>query len=256
MNETIAIISLLLILNFFLSSLKSNKKNKRNYRKKQTKSAEKQKLVILGSIVAFFLLIKFPKTIFLFIIILTIIGIYFFLKEINVLSIFKKESLQETLKRYDENEEKRKKTAYKNKPNPYLNTKQQTKNYSKKAKKRAGDNYEKEVGKYYKNLGYEITYNGLEKGYYDEGIDLIAKNENRTLLIQCKNWQNSIITIKEIYKFLDNSNKFISKKNFKTPIIEKIFVVSKKRKNIEIEEFIERNKNLFEYKEIPYADII
>jgi hypothetical protein len=61
--------------------------------------------------------------------------------------------------------------------------------------------------------------------------------------------------MKEIYKFLDNCNKFILKRNFQTAIIEKIFVVSNKKKNLEIEEFIQRNKNLFEYKEIPFSDI-
>jgi len=170
----------------------------------------------------------------------------------TMLKKFHKDKKQRTQYREKFNKEQKK---YNQKPNPYLNTKKPTTTHSKETKKRAGDNYEKEVGKYYESFGYNIVYNGLEKGYLDEGIDLIATKEDKTLLIQCKNWKNSLITMKEIYKFLNNCSNFISKRNFETPIIEKIFVVSNKKRNSEIEEFIEKNKNLFEYKEIPYLDI-
>lgn len=234
MNEIIPLIFVFVILKIFIEILLPDKKKRKNYRKKQKKITENQKIVIYAILLMIICLFYFPKIAIIGLIILSIIGIFLFLNKINLFKIFKNDELKTP---FSQKEYKQKKP------------------YSRYAKKRAGNNYEKEVGKYYESLGYEIIYNGLEKGYYDEGIDLIGKNENRTLLIQCKNWQNSIITIEEIYKFLDNSNKFISKRNFETPIIEKIFVVSNKRKNIEIEEFIERNKNLFEYKEIPYADI-
>lgn len=233
-GDVLGLLFVFFILSIFIDILFSKKKKRRNYSKKTKKITENQKIAIIGIFLAIILMIYFPKTIFLFIMTLTCIGIYLFLKHNKILDIFKKNNLDEPFKKNS------------------INTKI---NRTKEAKKRAGNNYEKEVGKYYEKLGYKVKYNGLEKGYLDEGIDLIASNENRTLLIQCKNWQKSIITIEEIYYFLDNCNKFTSKYNFQTKEIIKIFVVANKKKNFEIEEFIQRNQNVFEYKEIPYLNV-
>lgn len=49
-----------------------------------------------------------------------------------------------------------------------------------------GRNFERNVAKYYAKEGYFIFHHGeaLEKA--DNGIDIIAYNENNVLLIQCK----------------------------------------------------------------------
>ena len=52
--------------------------------------------------------------------------------------------------------------------------------------KKFGDNFEKYVGKIYEDDGYEVDYRGLNLGFLDGGIDLIAKNNDEILLIQCK----------------------------------------------------------------------
>jgi hypothetical protein len=54
--------------------------------------------------------------------------------------------------------------------------------------------YEKFVGQILESEGFEVTYNGLEKGLLDRGIDLIASKDNQLNFIQCK------YTIKPISK--------------------------------------------------------
>ena len=49
-----------------------------------------------------------------------------------------------------------------------------------------GQVYEKYVGQILENEGYDVKYNGLEKGMLDRGIDLIASKDNQLNFIQCK----------------------------------------------------------------------
>ena len=55
--------------------------------------------------------------------------------------------------------------------------------------KKKGLDYEVFVAKKYIEKGYEVILHGVLEGRIDCGIDLIAKKENETILIQCKNWQ-------------------------------------------------------------------
>lgn len=55
--------------------------------------------------------------------------------------------------------------------------------------KEKGLDYEIFVAKKYIEKGYEVILYGVLNGRVDYGIDLIAKKENETILIQCKNWQ-------------------------------------------------------------------
>ena len=57
-----------------------------------------------------------------------------------------------------------------------------------KTKWQIGRDFEMFIGYQYENGNYEVIYNGIEKKYEDEGIDLIAKNKKETLIIQCKYW--------------------------------------------------------------------
>lgn len=52
----------------------------------------------------------------------------------------------------------------------------------------AGAEYEKFIGKKYEEVGFEVNYRGLTLGKQDGGIDLIAENEQKIMLVQCKNW--------------------------------------------------------------------
>jgi len=49
-----------------------------------------------------------------------------------------------------------------------------------------GQVYEKYVGQVLEEEGYDVTYNGLDKGFFDKGVDLIAQKDNQIHFIQCK----------------------------------------------------------------------
>src|SRR5690606_28857040 len=49
-----------------------------------------------------------------------------------------------------------------------------------------GQVYEKYVGQILEDEGYDVVYNGLEKGFLDRGIDLIARKEDKLNFVQCK----------------------------------------------------------------------
>lgn len=52
----------------------------------------------------------------------------------------------------------------------------------------SGSEYEKFIGAKYEETGYEVVYNGIERGVHDGGIDLIATKDGQLTLVQCKNW--------------------------------------------------------------------
>jgi len=49
-----------------------------------------------------------------------------------------------------------------------------------------GDAYECFVGLVYQEKGFNIKYNGILKGKYDDGIDLVATKDDTVVLVQCK----------------------------------------------------------------------
>ena len=56
-------------------------------------------------------------------------------------------------------------------------------------KKMIGDQYEVLVGMEFEKKGYTVLYTGLAYGYEDKGIDLVAYNSEKAILIQCK-WRD------------------------------------------------------------------
>lgn len=47
--------------------------------------------------------------------------------------------------------------------------------------------FERYVGSIYENQGYKVEYRGIEKGFFDGGIDLICLKRNECkILVQCK----------------------------------------------------------------------
>ena len=77
--------------------------------------------------------------------------------------------------------------------------------------------YEKYVGQILETEGYDVIYNGLEFGFLDKGIDLIAKKDSEMKLIQCK--FNSKISKSKIewilYKASKELLRYSENKNFK-----------------------------------------
>lgn len=51
-----------------------------------------------------------------------------------------------------------------------------------------GRDYERYIGFLYEKQGYSVHYHGIVEGLNDLGRDLICKNKNETLIVQCKCW--------------------------------------------------------------------
>lgn len=55
-----------------------------------------------------------------------------------------------------------------------------------------GQVYERYVGQVLEDEGFNVEYHGLEKGFFDRGIDLIARKDDKLNFIQCKYVQKPI----------------------------------------------------------------
>lgn len=81
--------------------------------------------------------------------------------------------------------------------------------------KEMGDKYEKHIGARFEGLDYLVIYNGLIRGREDQGVDLISISQSKKEinLIQCKNWRNKRMEIKDIediyHKLQNYNNEFL-----------------------------------------------
>lgn len=82
------------------------------------------------------------------------------------------------------------------------------------SRQKAGEQYEKYVGAIFRRQGYSVNYNGIKRGFDDEGIDLICKKADEVLLIQCKNWakdkiihENYVFQLYGAWKFYEAAEK-------------------------------------------------
>jgi len=55
-------------------------------------------------------------------------------------------------------------------------------------KEEVGRRFERQVGYTYEQAGFDVVYNGIYRGVRDKGIDLIVKENNKHIIIQCKNY--------------------------------------------------------------------
>lgn len=280
-----------IIATFVLEFLKPKKSYKRKYKKTTEKKSNKEKLVFWGLIFAVFLgvfivntivkLIKYVSNniaelsiligIFVFVIYLIhlLIKIFFpdfytSIKQIfknifdkNVIS--KNYNFEETIENYNKNEEERKlyrdnfnkkqdlQDTYPNNSYSYI-----SKSKIKKSNYQKGVEYEEQIGEYYESLGYYVNYHGKDKGKKDKGIDLIASKENETLLIQCKNWENSKVKQKDLKEFFGNCSLYLENNDIKTLHIRKLFVTSDQSSDYGVTKFMQENYKSMEYKIIPY----
>lgn len=110
--------------------------------------------------------------------------------------------------------------------------------------KKRGDGYELHIGRKFELKGDLVIYNGLIRGFEDQGVDVIviSRKEQSINLIQCKHWKRHEFAawhLKKIYDKLNNFshdyqnidpntiNKYLSIKHKKTDIIDSIHNASK-----------------------------
>ena len=81
----------------------------------------------------------------------------------------------------------------------------------KEAMKIWGVKYEKFICNFYKEKGYIVEHIGVKNDELtDEKIDIIAKKDNKILLIECKYWTNKTIEYKDINEIFGKYNFFIN----------------------------------------------
>ena len=107
------------------------------------------------------------------------------------------------------------------------------------------------------NDGYKIYMNGYNKGFKDEGIDIIAHKGNEALLIQCKNWKNPPKQ-RDLKVFIADCDLYIQKnqKYLKNKKIRKIFATSCPQMDggvgVYLQKYNAMNAVKIEYKQILY----
>lgn len=101
-------------------------------------------------------------------------------------------------------------------------------------------------------MGYKVYFKGIKEGLKDQGIDLIAYKGKETLLIQCKNWQNSQVKQEHLRLFLGDCTAYLEQNHniFAKKKVKRVFVTSCKNIDYGVQKFVEENN--VEYKIIPY----
>jgi restriction system protein len=118
-----------------------------------------------------------------------------------------------------------------------------------------GSEYEKFIGKKYESLGFEVVYNGIKNGIYDNGIDLIVKKENQHILVQCKSWKDNKyfkINQKDIRAFIGDSYLYAIKCNLKPKSLTLHFIIADAKSITENALKLIENIDIVKFKVIPF----
>lgn len=121
------------------------------------------------------------------------------------------------------------------------------------SKYQKGKLYEEQIGEYYESIGYDVIYHGKQKGKKDKGIDLIATRDQETLLIQCKNWENSIVKQKHLKEFYGNCILYMERNPYINIQVKKVFITSGTKTNYGVMKFMQEHYQSMEYKIIPFV---
>ena len=104
----------------------------------------------------------------------------------------------------------------------------------------------------FKIMVIKVYFKGINEGFDDGGIDLIAYKGNETILIQCKNWEHSQIKQEQLRVFLGDCTAYIEQiqKIFAKRNVKRLFITSCKDIDYGVKKFVEQNN--LEYQIIPY----
>lgn len=94
-----------------------------------------------------------------------------------------------------------------------------------------GSVYEKFVGQQLEDEGFDVIYNGLEKGMLDRGIDLIASKGNEINFIQCKYLAGSISKSRIDWILYKASNQLYNAYKSSNNKLSFTLIVNNKEKN-------------------------
>lgn len=116
-----------------------------------------------------------------------------------------------------------------------------------KTKKELGNEYELQIGRYFKSLNFKIYYNGINNGKKDGGIDIIGWNSEKVLLIQCKNYRSQI-NQDLLRKFIGDCKIYEEKNKYKIKDreIKRIFA-SNSTADYGADRFLNENRNILEF---------
>ena len=116
-----------------------------------------------------------------------------------------------------------------------------------KTKKDLGNEYELQIGRYFKSLNFKIYYNGINNGKKDGGIDIIGWNSEKVLLIQCKNYRSQI-NQDLLRKFIGDCKIYEEKNKYKIKDreIKRIFA-SNSTADYGANRFLSENRNILEF---------
>lgn len=80
---------------------------------------------------------------------------------------------------------------------------------SRKERLKVGTQFEQEIGALLEKEGWKISYEGINKGVNDGGIDLIGRRGGVTALVQCKYWKVSrVVHESHINQFRGSIEKY------------------------------------------------
>lgn len=116
-----------------------------------------------------------------------------------------------------------------------------------------GKAYEFFIGNYFKQEGYKIYYQGINKGFKDYGIDLIAYKKQEIMLIQCKNWNKWKIDERILNKFENDCNRYVeyNKRKIQRKTVKKVFVVANNNLTKNAIDTLHKPNNSIKFLHIP-----
>ncbi|WP_121627398.1 restriction endonuclease [Poseidonibacter antarcticus] len=92
-----------------------------------------------------------------------------------------------------------------------------------------GNEYEVFIAEKYQDNGYSVENRGIKNSFNDGGLDVIARKDNKLILVQCKNWtmSNSFkINQKDIRAFIGDCFIYLKDINLEGIKVSYHFIVS------------------------------
>ncbi len=118
----------------------------------------------------------------------------------------------------------------------------------------AGAEYEKFIGKKYEEVGFRVDYRGVTLGKQDGGIDLIAANDEKIVLVQCKNWietDNYQIESRDLRAFIGDCYLYLTQNPIKKPVAFH-YIISDYQMLSESAKVFLKNQTVLQLKEVAF----